>query len=130
MSISKEYRTLTRAEMDVMNILWDNGSGMTTHEIIARYREPRPVYSTVATFLKILTNKGFVGFHKQDGCGKTHVYYPLVQRAEYTRQAMKNVKDSFFGGSLKSLISFFVREEDMTDDEIAELLALIDRKGE
>ena len=130
MSISKEYRTLTRAEMDVMNILWDNGSGMTTHEIIARYREPRPVYSTVATFLKILANKGFVGFHKQDGCGKAHIYYPLVQRAEYTRQAMKNVKDSFFGGSLKSLISFFVREEDMTDDEIAELLALIDRKGE
>lgn len=130
MDIHKEHRTLTRAEMDVMNILWDNGHGMTTHEIIDCYNEPRPVYSTVATFLKILANKGFVGFHKREGCGKTHVYYPLVQRAEYTRQAMKGVKDSFFGGSLKSLISFFAREEDMSDDDISELLALIDRKME
>lgn len=130
MNKTSGYRTLTRAEMDVMNILWDNGHGMTTHEIILRYAEPRPVYSTIATFLRILSNKGFVGWHKQKGGGKTHIYYPLVQRAEYTRQAMKDVKESFFGGSLKSLISFFAREEDMTSEEIDELLALIDRKAE
>lgn len=130
MNKTNEHHTLTRAEMDVMNILWDNGHGMTTHEIISHYAEPRPVYSTIATFLRILSNKGFVGWRKQEGGGKTHIYYPLVQRAEYTRQAMKDVKESFFGGSLKSLISFFAREEDMTSEEIDELLALIDRKAE
>lgn len=129
MNTQNEYRTLTRAEMDVMNILWDNGHGMTTHEIISRYSEPRPVYSTVATFLKILFNKGFVGYHKQDGGGKTHVYYPLVQRAEYTRQAMRDVKESFFGGSLKSLISFFAHEEDLTDEEIGELMSIIEKRN-
>ena len=53
----KEFNTLTRAEMQIMNILWDKGCGMTTHEIIDVYPEPRPAYSTIATFLKILTHK-------------------------------------------------------------------------
>ena len=125
MSKTKSKCTLTRAEMEIMNILWDSGQGMTTHDIIAKYKEPRPVYSTVATFLKILATKQFVGFHKAEGRGKTYIYYPLVTRAEYTRQAMKDVKESFFSGSLKSLISFFVKEED-----IREIMALIDNRTE
>lgn len=53
----KEFNTLTRGEMQIMSILWDNGRGMTTHEIIDAYPEPRPAYSTIATFMKILTHK-------------------------------------------------------------------------
>ena len=60
MKREQEYRQLTRAEMEIMSILWDSDKGMTTHEIIERYPEPKPAYSTVATFLKILINKGFI----------------------------------------------------------------------
>ena len=52
---NSEERTLTRAEMEIMNILWDNGDAMSTHSIIAKYPDPKPAYSTVATFLRILS---------------------------------------------------------------------------
>lgn len=125
MARNHEFKTLTRAEMQIMNILWDHGKGMTTHEIISRYPEPHPAYSTIATFMKILTNKKFIGSHKQEGGGKTYVYYPLVIRAEYTKRAMKEVKDSFFGGSFHALLSFFVKEENISDEELEEILSLI-----
>ena len=60
----------------------------------------------------------------------TYVFSPLVTRAEYTRQAMKEVKKSFFGGSLHSLISFFVKEENISDEELEEILSLIDKGTE
>ena len=67
MKHNKEERQLTRAEMEIMSILWDSGMGMTTHEIIEHYPEPKPAYSTIATFLKILVNKKFIGSRKQEG---------------------------------------------------------------
>ena len=62
--------------MQIMSILWDNGRGMTTHEIIDAYPEPRPAYSTIATFMKILTHKKYVTSYKRDGGGKTYVFSP------------------------------------------------------
>ena len=61
MKRNHEERQLTKSEMEIMNVLWDKAEGMTTHEIIEQYPEPKPAYSTIATFLKILVNKGFVG---------------------------------------------------------------------
>ena len=84
----KDFNTLTRAEMQIMNILWDKGCGMTTHEIIDAYPEPHPAYSTIATFMKILTHKQYVSSYKRDGGGKTYVFSPLITRAEYTRHAL------------------------------------------
>ncbi len=129
MGRNHEFKTLTRAEMQIMNILWDNGKGMTNHEIVNKCSEPHPAYSTIATFMKILTNKKYVDSYKQDGGGKTFVYYPLVTRAEYTRFAMKEVKDSFFGGSFHSLISFFVKEEELSDEELYEIIKLISKNN-
>lgn len=127
MKQNREARTLTRAEMDVMNILWSSGRGMTTHHILEQYPEPKPAYSTVATFMKILTTKGFVSHRKRENGGKTFYYYPLVTREEYTRQVMREVKDSFFGGSGSSLVRFFVREDNISVEEIRELLEMIDK---
>ena len=126
---NKTFKTLTRSEMQIMNVLWDNGKGMTTHEILDTYEEPRPAYSTVATFMKILCTKQFVGSHKKDGGGKTYVYYPIVTRAKYTRHTMSEVKESLFGGSLHSLISFFAKEENISDAELSEIMAIIDKNN-
>jgi predicted transcriptional regulator len=125
MKREQEYRQLTRAEMEIMSILWDSDKGMTTHEIIEHYPEPKPAYSTVATSLKILINKGFIGSKKLEGGGKTLVFSPLMTRDEYTNRVMKEVKSSFFGNSLKSMLSFFVKQEEVSEEELKEIIEMI-----
>lgn len=119
----KKSDTLTKAEMQVMNALWEMPDGGCIHDIIAHYPGPKPAYTTVSTFLKILLNKGFVEFRKLSG--KTHTYYPLITKENYTNQVMKDVKESFFGGSGSSLVKFFVEKEKLSDSEIKELIEII-----
>ena len=118
----KNDYTLTKSEMQVMNALWGAGKALDVHEVMARYNEPRPAYTTISTFLKILTTKGFVDYKK--GNGKQYLYFPVVSRAEYTSRVMKEVKDNFFGGSASSLVRFFVEEEQLSETELKELLSL------
>ncbi|MCR5068969.1 MAG: BlaI/MecI/CopY family transcriptional regulator [Prevotella sp.] len=125
MKRDNEERHLTKSEMDIMNILWDRGRGMTTHEIIERYPEPQPAYSTIATFLKILTTKGFIQSAKLAGGGKTFVFTPLISREAYTNRVMKDVKTTFFAGSLKSMLSFFAQQEEVSDEDLQEIISLI-----
>ncbi|MBO4841686.1 MAG: BlaI/MecI/CopY family transcriptional regulator [Bacteroidaceae bacterium] len=121
----KEINTLTKAEMEIMNILWDEAKPMSTHAIIEKYPEPKPAYSTIATFMKILTKKEFVSFRKGEEGDKTFYFYPLITRVEYTRKFMSQVKSTFFGGSVKSLISFFAKEEKLSDNDLQDILSLI-----
>ena len=121
----KRY-TLTKSELILMNIVWSMGHPCGIHEIIEKYNEPRPAYTTVATFLKILTNKNFVDYKK--GVGKTQLYFPVISRAQYTRQTMEDMKDNLFDGSASSLVKFFVSEEILSPDEIQEILELISRQ--
>ena len=121
----KDDHTLTKAEMEIMNILWDAGKALSTHTIISHYPEPHPAYSTIATFMKILTMKGYVGFRKGEDGDKTHYFYPLMTRGEYTRKYMNEVKTTFFGGSVKSLISFFAQEEKLSEQDLQDIFALI-----
>ena len=115
-----KQQTLTKSEMQVMNILWALDRGACVNDILAQYPDPKPAYTTIATFLKILTQKGFVE-HKK-GSGKLLIYSPLITREKYRRQVMEEVKDDFFGNSFKSMFSFFVREEHLTAEEIQELI--------
>ena len=119
-------KTLTRAEMQVMNILWSMGKAADVHEVVERYEEPRPAYTTVSTYMKILTTKGFVDYKK--GNGKQYLYFPVISKAEYTSRVMREVKDSFFGGSASSLLRFFVENEQIDEEEIRELLDLVNRQ--
>ncbi len=126
----KQY-TLTRSEMQVMNALWVMPAGKgTVAEIIEHYDEPKPAYTTIATFVKILINKGFLAAEKAGNGTRLFFYRPLLTKDEYTRRVMKDVKDNFFGGSASSFLSFFVREEQMSEDEIQQLLEMIEKGGE
>lgn len=122
----KDNPTLTKAEMEVMNYLWDmpEGGG-TVRDVLACYPEPLPAYTTTATFLKILTQKGFVRAEKRENAGKTLFFCPVVSRDAYRRKVMTDVKDSFFGGSAASLVNFFVKDEAMSEDEIRELMSML-----
>ena len=119
--MKEETKTLTKGELQVMNILWDKRHA-TVAEAVEAFTEPRPAYNTVLTFLRILEENGFVG-HRMES--RLYVYHPVVQKGEYTRMYMKEVRDSLFDGSAKSLISFFAEEENLSAGEVQELIDML-----
>jgi predicted transcriptional regulator len=111
-------KELTKAEEQVMQILWKLGKGVV-NDILNQMDEPRPAYNTVSTIVRILEKKGFVGYRAY---GKTHEYYPLIEKKVYTNFFFKNFLGNYFGGSFSSLVSFFAKENDMDVKELEELL--------
>ena len=103
----EKNKPLTKSEFQVMDILWSlpEQSGFTG-DILKAYPDPKPAYTTLATFLKILKEKGFV---QSESVGKMLRYSAVVKREEYTRSFMKDVKNTFFGGSILSFVSFFAK---------------------
>lgn len=126
--MKKKYNTLTKVEFQIMSILWDINHSACGRDILERYEDPKPIYTTLATYMKILYEKGFVDFFKKEGEGKTQWYIAKVSRKEYTRMTMESVKKDFFGNSLKSMFCYFVKEENLTPEDIQELLASLNEE--
>ena len=115
---------LTRAEEEVMQILWKIEKGMV-HDVLDRFPEPKPAYNTVSTIVRILEQKGFVG-HK--AYGRTHEYFPVVSKASYTKSSFRGFMNNYFGNSYKSLASFFATQEDLTIHELEEIQKTINEE--
>ena len=114
-------KKLTRGEEEVMQILWQLGAG-SINDLIAAMQEPKPKYTTIATFVKILENKGYVGRTER---GKSYEYYPLVPKEEYAKTVVSSILNSYFDGSLAQMVSFFSRREDLSIQETEQILAII-----
>ena len=121
----KILKPLTRAESELMNLLWNQPQGVTINDLVTLYPEPQPARTTVATFLKIPEAKGYVEHRRVDGTGRTFVYSPLLTRERYVTCVLRDVKDTMFGSSMKKMLSFFVQHEDISDDELREILELV-----
>lgn len=117
----KKNKELTRAELQIMNILWDLQKA-TVNDVLEQFSEPKPAYNTVLTFLRILREKGYVA---SEAIGKQHRFYPLVQHSEYSSRFLQSVKDTLFRGSATDLVNFFVKEENLSVEEIDELIAVL-----
>ena len=117
----KRNNELTRAELQIMNILWDLQKA-TVNEVLERFPEPKPAYNTVLTFLRILKEKQYVA---SEAVGKQHHFYPLVQHNEYSSRFLQNVKNNLFRGSAADLVNFFVKDEHLSTEEIDELIELL-----
>ncbi|MCR5132308.1 MAG: BlaI/MecI/CopY family transcriptional regulator [Prevotella sp.] len=119
----KNANQLTKGEMQVMNVLWSlpDEKGFS-NEIMEKMPEPKPALTTLLTFLKILKEKGFVNSVK---VGKSHLFSAIVSRRAYTSSYMRDVRDTFFGGSFASLVSFFAEEEKLSQEDIDEILAML-----
>jgi len=115
---------LTRAEEEVMQILWEVEKGMI-HDLLDRFPEPKPAYNTVSTIVRILEQKGFVG-HK--AYGRTHEYFPLITKKEYTKSYFRGFMANYFGNSYKSLASFFATEENLSIRELEEIRQAINEE--
>lgn len=116
--MSNELKELTRAEDQVMQILWTIGKGFVK-DIIEKMPNPKPAYNTVSTIVRILETKGFVD-HK--AYGKTHEYFPLVTREKYTKFYLNNLLKGYFNGSFSNLVSFFAKENKMDIREMERIL--------
>jgi predicted transcriptional regulator len=117
-------RELTRAEEQVMQILWNIGKGFVK-DILARFDEPKPAYNTVSTIVRILQEKGFVS-HK--AYGRTHEYYPLITKDEYSGSHLKVFVNDYFSNSFGNMVSFFAREKGLTVKEMEEIMQLMEKE--
>jgi len=115
---------LTRAEEEVMQILWEIEKGLI-HDLLERFPEPKPAYNTVSTIIRILEQKGFVD-HK--AYGRTYEYFPLISKTTYTKSSFRNLMVNYFGNSYQSLASFFAKEEQLSLRELEEIQQTIDQE--
>jgi len=118
-------KQLTKAEEEVMQQLWQLEK-CNVAAIIDELPEPKPAYNTVSTIVRILEDKGFVGHEKQ---GRGYLYFPLVKKADYSNQSINKLVDGYFQGSFKSMVSFFMKKNDMSLSELESILKEI-KKGE
>lgn len=113
---------LTRGEEEVMHILWRLGQA-TVGEIIEQMEPPKPKYTTIATFIKILEEKGFV---KHESKGKGYLYYPAIEREEYAKTVVKRVLHSYFDGSVPNIVSFFSKQENLSVNDLDEIMEIVE----
>lgn len=111
-------KQLTKAEEEVMQVLWQLEKSNVAG-IIEKFPDPKPAYNTVSTIVRILESKGFVN-HEQEGKG--YLYYPLVKKSDYSNQSINKLVDGYFQGSFKSMVSFFMKKNDMSLSELESIL--------
>ena len=109
---------LTKAEEQVMQILWDMKDGLVK-DIRDSFSDPKPARNTVSTVLRALEKKGYVG-HK--AYANVHLYHPLISKNDYSKSQLFGLMEGYFNNSFPAMASFFAREKDLTVKELDELL--------
>lgn len=109
---------LTKAEEQMMHIIWQRQKCLV-RDIIEDLGEPDIPHSTVSSVVRILEKKGFVG-HK--AYGKTHEYFPLIEKEQYTKSGLKEWIGNYFNGSPKQLVSFLVEENQLNMKDLDQLM--------
>jgi len=118
-----EIKELTRAEEQLMQILWQLQKGFIK-DIIEELPEPKPAYNTVSTIIRILETKGFVD---HQAFGKTHEYFPVISKEEYQNFATDKLMNGYFDNSVQHMFSYFVKKEKIDMKEADEIMKLIEK---
>lgn len=119
-----KLKELTKAEEEVMQILWELKRAFVK-EVIEQMPEPKPAYNTVSTIVRILQEKGLVEHH---AIGKSHRYFPLITKEEYSKFKMEKLMTGYFDGSFSQMVSFFVNKKKLDTTELDTILKLIEEK--
>jgi BlaI family transcriptional regulator, penicillinase repressor len=114
-------KTLTKAEEQVMQVLWKLGKGFLK-EIIESTPDPKPHSNTIATILKILVDKGFVEFSVH---GRNNLYKPLISQSDYGKKSANQLVRGYFDGSPARLVSHFISDHKLSEAELEQLLQQI-----
>jgi BlaI family penicillinase repressor len=113
------FPELTRAEEQVMLVLWQRGPSFAKDVQAALPATPPLAYTTVSTIIRVLAQKGFVG---HEAFGRTHRYYPLVGQDDYRQFLLRKLLDNYFGGSMGSLLGFHIRTTGLDAAQLGQLV--------
>lgn len=116
-----ELKELTKAEEQIMHELWEMEGGFVK-DIIERLPEPKPAYNTVSTIIRILETKGFVD---HESFGKSHRYFPKIEKEEYKKLITGKLLKGYFENSASSMLSFFLEEKKLDVQDLDEIMKLI-----
>lgn len=114
-------KKLTRKEEELMKILWKLEKAFIK-DIVNEYPQPQPHYNTISSLVRLLQDKGFIGFKAY---GNTYEYFPLVSKEEYRKTFMSQAINDYFDNSYKNAVAFFVKEKGLKPEELEELIKLI-----
>jgi predicted transcriptional regulator len=114
----RKSRTLTDAELRIMEVLWDKGSATVAEVADALAGKDGSAYTTILTMMGILRVKGYLSCRKR---GRAHVFTPRVGREDAARKAVRQLLARFFAGSPGELVLSFLRDEDLSPEELDEL---------
>ena len=116
-------KQLTKAEEEIMQILWQLKES-NVNGIIDEMPEPKPAYNTVSTIVRILENKEFVDHKKK---GKGYIYFPKVEKETYSNQSINQLMNNYFNGSFQSMVSFFMKKNEMKSTDLEAILKEINK---
>ena len=114
---------LTAKEEEVMRYFWDN-EALFVKELVEIYPEPKPHINTLSTYVRALEEKGFLS---HDTFGTTYRYFAIVSEDEYSNRTLKNVVKKYFQNSYRSVVSSLIKDENISVDEIRDLLDEVER---
>jgi predicted transcriptional regulator len=118
------FKPLTKAEEQIMQVIWKLDKAFL-REIIEAMPNPKPHNNTVATIIKILVEKEFVGITT---FGRMHQYYPLVAKDVYSKSTLKTIVKSYFEGNYSNAVSFMVKENGLSISDLEALLKELKKK--
>ncbi|MCD4773908.1 MAG: BlaI/MecI/CopY family transcriptional regulator [Bacteroidales bacterium] len=119
-------KELTKAEEQVMQILWHLKQGFV-NDILNEIPEPKPAYNTVSTIVRILEKKEFVSYKAY---GKTHEYFPLISKKDYTKGFFGGLMKNYFSNSYTALASFLANDKNISIAEMEDIKVLMEEKIE
>ena len=122
----QKMKELTKAEEQVMQIIWELNKGFV-NDIIAQLPEPKPAYNTVSTVVRILEKKGFVSHRAY---GKTYEYFPVVSRKDYTKSYFGTFMNNYFGNSYQQLVTFFSKNGNLSLNDLEDIKSLMEQEIE
>lgn len=115
---------LSKSEEQLMQYIWKRNKAFM-NELLEMYPEPKPASTTIATLLKRMADKGYVGYEQ---LGRSRRYYPLVQKADYFSRHINNLITKYFDNSPANFASFFTTETDLTEEQIKELQQIVEQE--
>lgn len=117
---------LTKSEERIMQVIWRLQKAFVKDIIEELDDEPKPPYNTISSIVRLLEKKGYVNYNAY---GKTYEYFPAISKEEYAKTSFSKLFSGYFDNSPKSLLSFMVKEQKLSQKDIEELNALINKKS-
>lgn len=122
--LHKSMEKLSQQEEEAMQLIWKAGGGFIK-EFLNEHSAPKPPYTTLASIVKNLEKKGYL---KGEKMGNSYRYTPIIVEEEYKKRFMNGFVNNYFKNSYKDLVAFFAKEEEISAEELKEIIDMIEKR--